>query len=338
MDDIVAGRNRQRWLGEAGFDDQGMRAVRIGLRGEDPPPQTPGERRAAAVQDGGEAERRLGGLGLARGSGPVGSRARGPAGSQALGRVRLRRGGGLAYRSLREFARRRLGACGRDQRQERDQSRQNSPRRSQSASHCRKRAPPSDGARGSRAARDATLRRIEGGLQLSGIRPRANLSAGRDNNERHDLAPETPPIRSAADDDRTRTDRRRADDDPHRRLAGARSRQARALAVRGLRGRGARARRRALRSRSASPTGPTWTRPRRAKEQRRFVRAPLVVAVVSRAAPHPKIPEWEQVLSAGAVCMNMIVAARALGFSATWLTGWMAYDAPVSRRDRPCRA
>jgi nitroreductase len=65
----------------------------------------------------------------------------------------------------------------------------------------------------------------------------------------------------------------------------------------------------------------------RAKEQQRFVAAPLVVAVVSRAAPHPKIPEWEQVLSAGAVCMNMIVAARALGFSATWLTGWMAYDA-----------
>ena len=64
----------------------------------------------------------------------------------------------------------------------------------------------------------------------------------------------------------------------------------------------------------------------RAEEQRRFVRAPLVVAVISRAAPHPKIPEWEQVLSAGAVCMNMIVAARALGFSATWLTGWMAYD------------
>jgi nitroreductase len=63
-----------------------------------------------------------------------------------------------------------------------------------------------------------------------------------------------------------------------------------------------------------------------AEESLRFVRAPLVVAVVSRAAPHPKIPEWEQVLSAGAVCMNMIVAARALGFSATWLTGWMAYD------------
>jgi nitroreductase len=63
------------------------------------------------------------------------------------------------------------------------------------------------------------------------------------------------------------------------------------------------------------------------EELRRFNLAPLVVAVVSRAGPHPKIPEWEQVLSAGAVCMNMIVAARALGYSATWLTGWMAYDA-----------
>ncbi len=65
----------------------------------------------------------------------------------------------------------------------------------------------------------------------------------------------------------------------------------------------------------------------RAEEMRRFARAPLVVGVVSRAAPHAKIPEWEQVLSAGAVCMNLIVAARALGFSATWLTEWPAYDA-----------
>jgi len=65
----------------------------------------------------------------------------------------------------------------------------------------------------------------------------------------------------------------------------------------------------------------------RAEELRRFVRGPLVVCVVSRAAPHVKIPEWEQVLSAGAVCMNMIVAARALGFAATWLTEWPAYDA-----------
>jgi nitroreductase len=61
-------------------------------------------------------------------------------------------------------------------------------------------------------------------------------------------------------------------------------------------------------------------------ESRRFSQAPLVLAVVSRAAPHEKIPEWEQVLSAGAVCMNVIVAANALGFASVWLTEWCAYD------------
>ena len=66
---------------------------------------------------------------------------------------------------------------------------------------------------------------------------------------------------------------------------------------------------------------------KRAEEFSRFARAPLVVGVVSRAAPHVKIPEWEQVLSAGAVCMNAIIAARALGYSAAWLTEWPAYDA-----------
>ncbi len=42
-----------------------------------------------------------------------------------------------------------------------------------------------------------------------------------------------------------------------------------------------------------------------------------------------KIPDWEQVLSAGAVCMNLIVAANALGFRTAWLTEWMAYDRRV---------
>lgn len=60
--------------------------------------------------------------------------------------------------------------------------------------------------------------------------------------------------------------------------------------------------------------------------ERALTDAPLVVAVISRAAPHPKIPEWEQVLSAGACCMNLVHAAHALGFSAMWLTGWFAYD------------
>jgi len=65
---------------------------------------------------------------------------------------------------------------------------------------------------------------------------------------------------------------------------------------------------------------------RLAAEKKRFSLAPLVIAVVSRAAPHEKIPEWEQVLSAGAVCMNLIVAANALGFASVWLTEWYAYD------------
>ncbi len=50
------------------------------------------------------------------------------------------------------------------------------------------------------------------------------------------------------------------------------------------------------------------------------------MAVVSRAAPHPKIPEWEQVLSAGAVAMNLCHAANALGFATNWLTEWYGYD------------
>lgn len=57
-----------------------------------------------------------------------------------------------------------------------------------------------------------------------------------------------------------------------------------------------------------------------------FTRSALVVMVVSRAAPHPKIPEWEQVLSAGALCHNLILAAEAFGFGAVWLSGWPAYD------------
>jgi nitroreductase len=61
-------------------------------------------------------------------------------------------------------------------------------------------------------------------------------------------------------------------------------------------------------------------------ERKRLAHAPLVIAVVSRAAPHVKIPEWEQVLSAGAAAMNLVLAAHALGYGANWITGWYAYD------------
>jgi nitroreductase len=64
-------------------------------------------------------------------------------------------------------------------------------------------------------------------------------------------------------------------------------------------------------------------------EEKRLARAPLVVAVVSRAAPHVKIPEWEQVLSAGAAAMSLVVAAHALGYAANWITEWYAYDRMV---------
>jgi nitroreductase len=64
-------------------------------------------------------------------------------------------------------------------------------------------------------------------------------------------------------------------------------------------------------------------------ERGRLARAPLVIAVVSRAAPHVKIPEWEQVLSAGAAAMNLVTAARALGYGANWSTEWYAYDRAV---------
>jgi nitroreductase len=64
-------------------------------------------------------------------------------------------------------------------------------------------------------------------------------------------------------------------------------------------------------------------------ERNRLARAPLVVAVVSRAKPHVKIPDWEQVLSAGAVCMNLVVAANAMGYGTSWLTEWYASDRRV---------
>ncbi len=64
-------------------------------------------------------------------------------------------------------------------------------------------------------------------------------------------------------------------------------------------------------------------------ERTRLARAPLVIAVVSRAGPHVKIPEWEQVLSAGAAAMSLVFAAHALGYAANWITEWYAYDRRV---------
>jgi nitroreductase len=65
------------------------------------------------------------------------------------------------------------------------------------------------------------------------------------------------------------------------------------------------------------------------KEGSRFSLAPLVIGIVSTATEHVKIPLWEQELSAGACCENLVIAATAMGFRASWLTGWFAYDETV---------
>ena len=64
-------------------------------------------------------------------------------------------------------------------------------------------------------------------------------------------------------------------------------------------------------------------------ERNRFLRAPVVIAVISQRQAEHKIPEWEQILSAGAVCQNLLVAASLSGYAAQWLTEWYTYDAHI---------
>jgi nitroreductase len=61
-------------------------------------------------------------------------------------------------------------------------------------------------------------------------------------------------------------------------------------------------------------------------ERRRFLDAPVVVGVISRVTETPGAPEWEQILSSGAACFNLCLAANALGYATNWLTGWYAYS------------
>lgn len=68
----------------------------------------------------------------------------------------------------------------------------------------------------------------------------------------------------------------------------------------------------------------------REAERTRLTRAPVVIAVVSTAAPHVKIPEWEQIMSAGAVSLNLVMAVNAHGYVGTWLTEWIAFDAAAN--------
>lgn len=65
------------------------------------------------------------------------------------------------------------------------------------------------------------------------------------------------------------------------------------------------------------------------KERTRFSHAPCIVAVVLTPVAGHKVPEIEQVLSGGALCMNLLHAAHQAGFGAQWLTGFAAYDRAV---------
>ncbi|MGL4321560.1 MAG: nitroreductase family protein, partial [Paracoccaceae bacterium] len=50
------------------------------------------------------------------------------------------------------------------------------------------------------------------------------------------------------------------------------------------------------------------------------------IVVISAPKPSEKVPAAEQILSAGALCMNIVNAAEASGWGACWLTGWPAHD------------
>ena len=68
------------------------------------------------------------------------------------------------------------------------------------------------------------------------------------------------------------------------------------------------------------------------EERGRFLRAPVVIGVISHVREQHKIPVWEQELSAGAVCQNILIAATALGFVANWLTEWYAFHPVVKEK------
>lgn len=75
-------------------------------------------------------------------------------------------------------------------------------------------------------------------------------------------------------------------------------------------------------------TYPEATEAQRTAELHRFGRAPLCLAVLCTPVLGTK-PVWEQELSAGAVCMNILHAAQALGYGAKWLTEWVAYEPAI---------
>lgn len=61
-------------------------------------------------------------------------------------------------------------------------------------------------------------------------------------------------------------------------------------------------------------------------ERTRFSLTQAIIGIYSNVKEHPKVPVWEQELSAGASAMNFLIAANAFGYDAQWFTGWYAFD------------
>ena len=85
----------------------------------------------------------------------------------------------------------------------------------------------------------------------------------------------------------------------------------------------------ALLHRAYTETKPDAGRAERAAVEEFARQAPMLVVALSCPARESHIPLWEQELSAGAACMNLLAAAHAEGFVAGWLTGWAAYSDTV---------
>ena len=61
-----------------------------------------------------------------------------------------------------------------------------------------------------------------------------------------------------------------------------------------------------------------------------FTRAPVVIAVISSPDPTHKTPVWEQELSCGALCQNLLLAANASGWAGCWLSEWIAFSPGIN--------
>lgn len=72
--------------------------------------------------------------------------------------------------------------------------------------------------------------------------------------------------------------------------------------------------------------------PQVAEAAKSMLRAPVVVMVVSSPVDDGRTPVWEQELSAGAVCYNLLLAANASGWAGVWLTEWPAFDPDAVKR------